>query len=271
LVPETSLVSIFYFIFLFVLAISTTNRRLRRRLALEQRNRLVEAHQDLVRPIAIHYGRCCRESVEDLLQVGLIGLIRAAERFDALQGTPFEAFARPHIRGAILHYLRDVAPSVRLPRRQAELQERLVRLERHGLQQGRMATPATLQGLLGINAEQWNILMRQRLLNRAEPLTEVSEDDLDRAEAGGEVERNDGEGETVQALLEGLDPRQREVVQFVVLKGLSYRQMARRLQVSPMTVQRLLHRGLEQLRGNLQPREFKNSDPVDRGRSAVRV
>jgi RNA polymerase sigma-B factor len=56
-----------------------------------------------------------------------------------------------------------------------------------------------------------------------------------------------------------------------VLKGLSYRQMARRLQVSPMTVQRLLHRGLEQLRGNLQPREFKNSDPVDRGRSAVQV
>ena len=103
------------------MALSSTNRRLRRRLAVEQRNRLVEAHQDLVRPIAFHYGRCCRESVDDLLQVGLIGLIRAAERFDTQQGTPFEAFARPHIRGAILHHLRDVAPSVRLPRRQAEI------------------------------------------------------------------------------------------------------------------------------------------------------
>lgn len=253
------------------MTLSSSNRRLRRRLDLQQRNRLVEAHQDLARPIAIHYGRCCRESVDDLLQVGLIGLIRAAERFDAQQGTPFEAFARPHIRGAILHHLRDVAPSVRLPRRQAELQQRLMRLERHLLQQGRKATPEALQSLLGINAEQWNVLMRQRLLNRAEALTEVSEEELDQAEATDAVALNEGEGETVQALLADLDPRQREVVQNVVLKGLSYRQMARRLQVSPMTVQRLLHRGLEQLRGNLQPRDFRNPDPVDRGPSAVRV
>ena len=271
MVPETSLVSIFYFIFLFVLAISTTNRRLRRRLALEQRNRLVEAHQDLVRPIAIHYGRCCREGVDDLLQVGLLGLIRAAERFDAHQGTPFEAFARPHIRGAILHYLRDVAPPVRLPRRQAELQERLIRLERDGLQQGMPVTPATLQRLLGISAEQWGLLMRHRLLNRAEALTEISEEDLDQAEAAEGNDLTEGEGETVQVLLEGLDPRQREVVLQVVLKGLSYRQMARRLQVSPMTVQRLLHRGLEQLRGTLQPRDLRSPAPVGRGRSAVRA
>jgi RNA polymerase sigma-B factor len=253
------------------MAFSSTNRRLRRRLAVEQRNRLVEAHQDLVRPIAFHYGRCCRESVDDLLQVGLIGLIRAAERFDTQQGTPFEAFARPHIRGAILHHLRDVAPSVRLPRRQAELQERLVRLERHVLQQGRMATPEALQGLLGINAEQWNLLMRQRLLNRAEPLNEISEEDLDQAEATEAGAVNEGEGETVRTLLADLEPRQREVVLNVVLKGLSYRQMARRLQVSPMTVQRLLHRGLEQLKSNLQPRNVRTPDAVDRGQSAVRV
>jgi RNA polymerase sigma-B factor len=250
------------------MAISATHRRLRRRLALEQRNRLVEAHRDLVRPIAIHYGRCCRESVEDLLQVGMIGLIRAAERFDAQQGTPFGAFARPHIRGAILHHLRDVAPSVRLPRRQAELQERLVRLERQLLQHGRAATPADLQRLLGIDAEQWNLLMRQRLLNRAEALTEIAEEDLDQADS--EADPFEGKGETVEALLEGLDPRQREVVQQVVLSGLSYRQMARRMQVSPMTVQRLLHRGLEQLRGHLELADFRSPGRVDPGRSAAR-
>jgi RNA polymerase sigma-B factor len=253
------------------MAITATNRRLRRRFALEQRNRLVEAHRDLVRPIAIHYGRCCRESVEDLLQVGLIGLIRAAERFDSHQGTPFTAFARPHIRGAILHHLRDVAPSVRLPRRQAELQERLLRLERQLLQQGRVATPADLQRMLGIDAEQWNLLTRQRLLNRAEALTEIAEEELDQTDAAGGAELNDAEDETVEALLEGLDPRQREVVQHVVLSGLSYRQMARRLQVSPMTVQRLLHRGLEQLRVHLEAGEFRSPARVDRERSAARV
>lgn len=253
------------------MVLSANNRRLRRRLALEQRNRLVEAHRDLVRPIAIHYGRCCRESVEDLQQVGLIGLIRAAERFDGEQGTPFAAFARPHIRGAILHHLRDVAPSVRLPRRQAELQERMMHLERQLLQQGRLATPADLQRLLGIDGQQWNVLMRQRQLNRAEALTEIAEEELEQVEALGGAEWNEGESVCVKALLEALDPRQREVVQHVVLSGLSYRQMARRLQVSPMTVQRLLHRGLEQLRGHLEDGNVRRPGGVDRGRSAAQV
>jgi RNA polymerase sigma-B factor len=255
------------------MAITANHRRLQRRLALEQRNRVVEAHRHLVRPIAIHYGRCCRENVEDLLQVGLIGLIKAAERFDAQQGTPFEAFARPHIRGAILHHLRDVAPIVRLPRRQAELQEKLMRLERHLLQRGCRAKPETLQRLLGIDANQWTLLMRQRRLNRAEALSEIAEEELDQELTSEGTPSNEAGVEagveTVHALLEKLDPRQREVIRQVVLKGLSYRQMARRLQVSPMTVQRLLHRGLEQLKGDLQAEGLRTSARPGRGRSAA--
>jgi RNA polymerase sigma factor (sigma-70 family) len=134
-----------------------------------------------------------------------------------------------------------------------------------------VATPADLQRLLGIDAEQWNLLMRQRLLNRAEALTEIAEEELDEAESEAGADPNEGEGESVQTLLESLDPRQREVVRQVVLSGLSYRQMARRMQVSPMTVQRLLHRGLEQLRGHLEDADFRNSGRVGPGRSAVRV
>ena len=93
---------------------------------LRVRNRRVEAHRDLVRPLAIHYARRCGESWEDLLQVGLLGLIRASELYRPESGTPFDAFARPHVRGAILHYLRDLSPVVRLPRRAAELQQRLL-------------------------------------------------------------------------------------------------------------------------------------------------
>jgi len=158
-----------------------------------------------------------------------------------------------------------------LPRRQAELQERLVRLERQLLQQGLVAAPADLQRLLGIDAEQWNLLMRHRLLNRAEALTEIAEEEFDQGDSEAGAELNEGEAATVQALLEGLDPRQREVVQQVVLRGLSYRQLARRMQVSPMTVQRLLHRGLEQLRGHLELADFRNPGRVDPGRSAARV
>ena len=61
------------------------------------RNRRVEQYQAVVRPLALHYSRCCRESFDDLLQVGLMGLIRAAELYREDRHTPFEAFARPHM------------------------------------------------------------------------------------------------------------------------------------------------------------------------------
>ena len=74
-------------------------------------------------PIARHYARVTRESADDLTQVGLLGLLRAAELYVPSRGEPFEPFARRHIRGAILHYLRDQAPLVRIPRRRVELDQ----------------------------------------------------------------------------------------------------------------------------------------------------
>lgn len=251
------------------------SRQLRLRRALEARNRLVEAHRDLVPPIAGHYSRCSREGREDLLQVGLIGLIRAAELFDPRQQTPFTAFARPHIRGAILHHLRDVAPAVRLPRRQAELQERLLKLERDALQQGRIARPADLQRALGINAHQWDLLMRQRLLNRpgslAELLGEEQFESITRADQSTTLATRDVDALTAEQLLEDLEPRQRLVVQQVVLRGLSYRQLARRMEVSPMTVQRLLQRGLAQLRIKLEGEQLRREAMPDPSRSVAPV
>ena len=256
-------------------SIPAASRQLRLRRALEERNRLVEAHRELVNPIAGHYSRCSRESRDDLRQVGLLGLIRAAELFDPRQQTPFTAFARPHIRGAILHHLRDVAPAVRLPRRQAELQERLLKLERQVHQQGRSARPADLQGALGINANQWNLLMRQRRLNRPGSLAElVGEEELEnvtRAEESTTHSASEDVALTAEQLLEDLEPRQRLVVQQVVLRGLSYRQLARRMEVSPMTVQRLLQRGLAQLRLKLDGDQLRREGMPDPARSAAPV
>lgn len=248
------------------------SRRLQLRCAIERRNTLVQTHRDLVRPIALHYGRCSREGYEDLLQVGLLGLIRAAELFDQQQGTPFTAFARPHIRGAILHHLRDVAPTVRLPRRQAELQERLVKLERQSLAEGRQASPELLQRTLGIDACQWGLLMRHRQLNRPASLSELPWETLELvAEEDEAATSSDGGPEPAQmaALLETLEPRQRLVVQQVVLGGVSYRQLARTMAVSPMTVQRLLHRGLERLRSRLEEQPVKMTLGAGPAQSAV--
>jgi len=232
---------------------SPLRRRRSGRSAIDRRNRRVVAHSALVRPIALHYCRCTPEPLEDLVQAGLLGLIRAAELYVRQQGTPFEAFARPHIRGAILHHLRDAAPAVRLPRRQAELQERLLRLQRAS--QGSSAPLLALQlRALGIDAAQASLLLRQRQLNR--PQTLLPEHEQGEMRAAWEqpglgtppLGQAELPGEGARAMLACLPERERLVVEQVVLAGLSYRQLAERLEVSTMTVQRLFQRGLNQLR-----------------------
>jgi RNA polymerase sigma-B factor len=229
--------------------------------ALRRRNQLVQAHQQLVRPIAHHYARCSPEGGDDLTQVGLLGLIRAAELYRREQGTPFEAFARPHIRGAILHYLRDVAPSVRLPRRQAELLERLVRLERSG-EGGRTAAG------LGISEEQRALLLQQRRICRAVPLEGALLESICAEPQDPPIDPA-GSKQAVRQLLDGLEPRQRRVVSQVVLAGWSYRRLAAELGVSPMTIKRLLHQGLERLREQLDAAGLSPRDWSDPAPSAV--
>jgi RNA polymerase sigma-B factor len=80
---------------------------------------LIEHHLPLVRSIAARYAGA--EPLEDLVQVGAIGLIKAADRFDAGRGAHFGAYAAPFIAGEIRHHLRDRCAPVRVPRRlQAE-------------------------------------------------------------------------------------------------------------------------------------------------------
>lgn len=250
-------------------------RRLQRRTALARRNRLVESHRELVRPLAVHYGRCTPEPVEDLIQVGLMGLIRAAELFDTSQGTPFEAFARPHIRGAILHHLRDCAQAVRLPRRQAELLEKLLRLQRQHELDGHAGELNRRLEALGLDGTQAALLLRQRRLNRPLALLAEHEELLDASALPGAEATEDGDPLLPEGgaapLLARLPERERLVVEQVVLAGLSYRELARRLEVSPMTVQRLLRRGLDQLRDQLGLgcRPFSSADWGCRGRSAA--
>jgi RNA polymerase sigma-B factor len=83
------------------------------------RRLLIERHLPLVRSIARRYTGA--EPLEDLAQVGAIGLIKAADRFDDARGVAFSAFAAPFIAGEIRHHLRDRCAPVRVPRRlQAE-------------------------------------------------------------------------------------------------------------------------------------------------------
>jgi RNA polymerase sigma-B factor len=80
------------------------------------RHELIERHLPLVRTLARRFAGT-EEPLEDLVQVGTIGLIKAADRYDAARGVAFGAYATPAIAGEIRHHLRDRSAPVRVPRR----------------------------------------------------------------------------------------------------------------------------------------------------------
>ena len=181
-----------------------------------RRNARVEHHMRLVEPLARRYASKSGQDPDDLLQVGLMGLLRAAERYEGQRDIPFSAFARPHIRGAILHYLRDKAAIIRLPR---------------ALQTSDRDVGA------GFNAA----TQQRRLV----PL----DDDLISQEADltSELDRREHRQQLTGAL-QRLARQERVALEEVILKGQSLRDVGHQAGVSAMTIQRRVKRGLAQLR-----------------------
>ena len=206
------------------------------------RNGRVEEYQMLVRPIAAFYASCTPEPFDDLLQVGLMGLMRAAELYSSGNRAPFEAFAKPHVRGAILHYLRDAAPLIRLPRRVAELQQK-ARRERDQEASGLELTNGQRRAFEELKA--WRPPIS---------LDEMPLEALDFAAAASKADPGilaENAAAAVEALRR-LDAQSQWIVGKVVLEGWSYRRAASQLKVSPMTVQRRLKRGLARVKSALE-------------------
>ena len=248
--------------------LKTSRRSLRSKVAanprrIQERNQRLEQYLDLVRPIAWHYAHRSPESAEDLQQVGLLGLLRASELYNEGQGTPFAAFARPHIRGAIRHYLRDLARPVRLPRRHQELDDRLRGVKRElEAQLGRLATETELRQVLGLSLEQWDRFRSAQMLSRPGSLSDVDGVQLEGASPWDATAHppspspSEAIDEPIQArellaALNRLNPVRQQVIRRVVLEGWSLRRTAVQLEISPMTVSRQLRRGLDELRSML--------------------
>src|SRR3954452_13145620 len=100
------------------------------------RSDLVERLMPLARSLALRFTHS-GESVDDLVQVASLGLVKAIDRFDPERGFAFTSFATPTILGELRRHLRDTAWALRVPR---ELQERALVVSR---------TAAELTGTLG--------------------------------------------------------------------------------------------------------------------------
>src|SRR5512133_2750335 len=101
--------------------------RYHRRGDLAAREELIEKYMSLVRSLARRYSHR-GEPLEDLIQIGAIGLIKAVDRFDLDRGVELTTYATPNIIGEIKRHFRDRGWSVRVPRGLQELNIQLSRL-----------------------------------------------------------------------------------------------------------------------------------------------
>ena len=201
------------------------------------RNKRIEHHLKLVDPIAGHYAKRSGTDRDDLKQVGRLGLLRAAEGYQQDQDKPFEVYARPHIRGAILHYLRDSVGLVRLPRR---LQEQAQTTIKNG-------SSATQQGE-AMSAEMEVNVQAYRRRQSWEPLDEAR---VAAEQPGWQPMLMQESARRIRKAINGLAPLEQRALIDVVIEGASLRGAGNKHGVSAMTIQRRLKRALAQLRHEL--------------------
>lgn len=218
------------------------------------RDELVTMHLPLVRHLAARY-RGRGESVDDLVQVGSVGLISAVDRYDPARGVELASFATPTILGEIKRHFRDHAWAIRVPRGLQELSARVTRtVDDLTRDLGRSPTVREVARELGIEEDEVLAALEARHALSADSLTTADGD-------GGEGDRLGGaldpafeeieEREALRPLLEALPARERRILSLRFAEGMSQTQIAQELGISQMQVSRLLARTLEDLRSGL--------------------
>ncbi|MCX5266019.1 RNA polymerase sigma factor SigF [Streptomyces sp. NBC_00199] len=217
------------------------------------RGALIEANLPLVRYAAARF-RSRNEPMEDVVQVGTIGLINAIDRFDPERGVQFPTFAMPTVIGEIKRYFRDNVRTVHVPRRLHELWVQVnSATEDLTTAFGRTPTTAEIAERLRIGEDEVLSCIEAGRSYHATSLEAAQEGDglpglLDRL--GYEDPALDGveHRDLVRHLLVQLPEREQRILLLRYYSNLTQSQISAELGVSQMHVSRLLARSFQRLR-----------------------
>jgi RNA polymerase sigma-B factor len=219
------------------------------------RDQLVDLNSDLVHYIARRFANR-GEPLEDIEQVGFLGLIHAIERFDPSLENEFSTFATPTIMGEIRRYFRDRSWAVRVPRR---LQENLLRVNAAAQQLtgelGRAPSISEIGDRVGLEAEDVLAALEVSPAQHTVSLEAAPAGRADEALTLGErlgSEDSNLDRVEMRALLEQamahLNPREREIMALRFVEELPQTEVAKRLGISQMHVSRLQRAAVDHLR-----------------------
>ena len=220
----------------------------------QAREALIAEHLPLARALARRYRRGS-ESLDDLVQVACVGLIKAVDRFDPDRGHSFSTFAQPTIVGELLRHFRDTGWGVHVARGTQELALKVrAAADQIETETGSAATPRQIAERTGADVEAvleaLGALANRTALSLATPAGNDDEGDATIADTLGSVEEGFRAAEARALLgpaLRHLPEREQRILKMRFVDDMTQSEIARQIGVSQMQISRLLRQSLERL------------------------
>jgi len=227
------------------------------------RNTLIEMNLSLVTFAARRFRNRGSGDMEDIVQVGTIGLIKAIDRFDLSREVEFTSFAIPYIAGEIKRFFRDTSWAVHVPRRLQELRVAIAKSkEVLTTELGRTPTVKDLSAHLDLTEEE---VIEGLVAANGYVAGSIDTPGGDDEAGDGRQAYTDTLGEVDPALdlfedlhalaplLQELDERERTIIEMRFGQEMTQAEIGGVLNLSQMHISRLLSRTLTKLRTGLLP------------------
>lgn len=217
------------------------------------REQLIVNHLNLVRYLASKF-KNRGEPLEDLVQVGTIGLIKAIDRFDPSRGLEFTTYATPTVMGEIKRHFRDKGWSVRVPRRLQELSAKVSQVSEE-LTRELQRSPSVAEIAQRAEASVEDVLeaMESSSAYSSVPLEGGGSGDEDAPSVIDHFATEDAELSSsddrmlLDAAISDFSTREKDIIRMRFEEGLTQVEIAERLGVSQVQVSRLLRRTLQRI------------------------
>lgn len=221
------------------------------------RDLIVPAYMPLVRKVARGFARRSTDPLEDIIQVGCVGLIKAIDLFKHDVSSNFKTYATYLITGEIRHYLRDKTTIIRAPREIKELSYRVHKLTMQLTERlGQQPTDEQIAQALQMPQEKL-----EEVIELERRTTTVSIDQLTNFEEGGQTplmdkiadEKDQNYFNTfenkmiLEDAIQKLSEEDQNIIRMNFFEGLNQREIAQKLNMSQMQISRKLKKALHQL------------------------
>jgi len=224
----------------------------------ESRDELITMYLNLVKYLASRF-RNRGEPIDDLIQVGTIGLIKAIDRFDIGREVEFTTYATPTIVGELKRHFRDKGWAIKVPRRLQELSFR-VNQAMDALTQKLQRSPSILEIAEYLEVTSEDVLEAMETSEAYNFVSLESDRNSDGADSFSILEYIGADDQllsvvddraTLALALRYLSPQEQHVLYLRFFRGLTQTEIATQLDISQMQVSRLLRKTLRVLREHL--------------------